>query len=80
MLGFAVAFAAMVRQRVRAGARWIDWWLLPYGVAAYLCLVAVVFSGQSRFHYPVMPFVCLMAGWLIAEGWRKAGDNPPSDR
>jgi hypothetical protein len=80
MLGFAVAFAAMVRQRVRAGARWIDWWLLPYGVAAYLCLVAVVFSGQSRFHYPVMPFVCLTVGWLIAEGWRKAGDNPPSDR
>jgi hypothetical protein len=28
-------------------------------------LIAMVFSGQSRFHYPAMPFLCMVAGWLI---------------
>lgn len=49
-----------VRQR-------IDWWLLAYGVAAYPTLIAVVFSGQSRFHYPAMPFVAMIAAWLIVD-------------
>jgi len=67
MLGFAAAFVAMTLRRRAQGQRWIDWWLLPWGVAAYPSLIAVLFSGQSRFHYPVMPFVCLATGWLLAE-------------
>jgi hypothetical protein len=46
--------------------RRIDWWLVPYAVALFPTLIAGVFSGQSRFHYPAMPFVCLIAGWVLA--------------
>ncbi len=63
---FVAAFPVMIRARRRAGLGLIDWWLLPYGIAAYPSAIAVVFSGQSRFHYPVMPLVCIMAAWLIA--------------
>lgn len=49
------------------GESWAGWWLLPYGIAAYPTAVAVVFSGQSRFHFPVMPFACIACGWLLTE-------------
>jgi 4-amino-4-deoxy-L-arabinose transferase-like glycosyltransferase len=49
----------------------IDWWLVPYAVALFPTAIAVVFSGQSRFHYPAMPFVCLIAGWLLADAVRR---------
>ncbi|MFM9936502.1 MAG: ArnT family glycosyltransferase [Novosphingobium sp.] len=63
---FAVAAVLMIRQRRAAGTRVIDWWVLPYGIALYPSAIAMVFSGQSRFHYPVMPFVCMAAGWVLA--------------
>ena len=63
---FAVAAVLMIRQRLAAGTRVIDWWLLPYGIALYPSMIAMIFSGQSRFHYPVMPFVCMAAGWALA--------------
>lgn len=64
---FALAAVLMVRHRRAEGTRVIDWWLLPYGIALYPSAIAMVFSGQSRFHYPVMPFVCMAAGWVLAE-------------
>ena len=64
---FAVAAVLMIRGRLAEGTRVIDWWLLPYGIALYPSAIAMVFSGQSRFHYPVMPFVCMAAGWVLAE-------------
>ncbi len=63
---FAVAAVMMIRQRRAEGRRLIDWWVLPYGIALYPTAIALVFSGQSRFHYPVMPFVCMAAGWVLA--------------
>lgn len=63
---FAVAAVLMIRRRRAEGSRVIDWWLLPYGIALYPSAIAMVFSGQSRFHYPVMPFVCMAAGWVLA--------------
>jgi len=63
---FAVTAVVMIRQRRATGTRVIDWWLLPYGIALYPSAIAMVFSGQSRFHYPVMPFVCMAAGWALA--------------
>ncbi len=53
--------------RLVSRARRIDWYLVPYAVALFPTAIAVVFSGQSRFHYPAMPFVCVMAGWLLAD-------------
>jgi 4-amino-4-deoxy-L-arabinose transferase-like glycosyltransferase len=68
MLAFASAFFVMLAKRRRDGQRRIGWWLLPYGIALYPTLICLVFSGQSRFHYPVMPFVCMIAGWLVVHG------------
>lgn len=67
MLGFVAAPVLMTRRRHMRGERWVDWWLLPWGVAAYPTVVAAIIFGQSRFHYPVMQFVCLACGWLLAE-------------
>lgn len=63
---FALAAWKQVRRRWGRGDLF-DWWLLPYGIAAYPSAIAVVFSGQSRFHYPAMPFVAISAGWLLAD-------------
>ncbi len=62
---FGGAAVLMIHQRRASGERVIDWWLLPYGIALYPSAIAMVFSGQSRFHYPVMPFVCMAAGWVL---------------
>jgi len=65
LAAFAAAFVVMTRRRLKSGSRWVGHWLLPYGIAAYPTAICLVFSGQSRFHYPAMPFVCMSAGWLI---------------
>ena len=75
MLAFALAFFVMLMKRHRDGQRWIGWWLLPYGIALYPTLICVVFSGQSRFHYPVMPFVCITAGWLFVHLLNRRADR-----
>jgi 4-amino-4-deoxy-L-arabinose transferase-like glycosyltransferase len=71
LAGFIATFVAMSVRCLRSGARWTDWWLLPYGIAAYVTAIALVFSGQSRFHYPAMPFVCMACGWLVAQLWSR---------
>ncbi|WP_067733512.1 ArnT family glycosyltransferase [Novosphingobium naphthalenivorans] len=75
MLAFAAAFVVMLVKRHRNGQRWIGWWLLPYGIALYPTLICLVFSGQSRFHYPVMPFVCMSAGWLAMTLWNSLAER-----
>ena len=39
---------------------------LYYGlaIAVYFTLISLVFSGQSRHHFPVMPFVIAHAAWI----------------
>jgi 4-amino-4-deoxy-L-arabinose transferase-like glycosyltransferase len=69
--------AAFAIAPLRIARRRIDWWLVPYAVALFPTMIAVVFSGQSRFHYPAMPFVCLIAGWLLAD-WIKARNRRTS--
>jgi uncharacterized membrane protein YgdD (TMEM256/DUF423 family) len=75
MAAFAVAFVVMIARRRSDGQRWIGWWLLPYGIALYPTLICLVFSGQSRFHYPVMPWVCMTAGWLVMTVLGKLADR-----
>jgi hypothetical protein len=46
-----------------------------YALAAYFTVISIVFSGQSRFHFPLMPWVAMYAAWTITQ-WasrRKAG-------
>ena len=71
---FAVAAVVQLRRRWRAGTGLFDWWLLPYGIAAYPTAICLVFSGQTRFHYPAMPFIAISAAWLLAD-WL-ARQNP----
>lgn len=83
MLGFGFAGFLLVTRRRRLSPARIDWWLLPYAVALYPTLIAMVFSGQSRFHYPAMPFVVMCCGWLLAD-WvshsRSQASNNPAAR
>lgn len=65
MIGFGIAAALLLTGRARVSEARYGWWLLPYGVALFPSMIAIVFSGQSRFHYPVMPFVAMTCGWLI---------------
>lgn len=44
--------------------------LTGYILAGYFTAVSIVFSGQSRFHFPLMPWVAMYAAWAIAQ-WLK---------
>ncbi|MEW9854715.1 glycosyltransferase family 39 protein [Novosphingobium sp. M1R2S20] len=70
LLCSGAALVLMTRNRRAQRRRWLDWWVLPWVIAAYPSLVAVMVFGQSRFHYPVMPFICVASGWAVAEAWR----------
>lgn len=65
IIGFLVAGYYLVCGSYRALPPPTYWWIAPYIIAAFLTAIAVIFSGQSRFHYPVMPFVMMTCGWLI---------------
>jgi len=76
LAGAAWAFVVARRRALTAGrANWLDWWLLPYAMAAYVSAIVAVFSGQTRFHYPAMPLLCVACGWLLAQ-WLLAPDQP----
>ena len=70
---FALAAVVQLRRRWRGPEPLFDWWLLPYGIAAYPTAICLIFSGQTRFHYPAMPFIAISAAWLLAE-WLKPRD------
>jgi len=62
------ALPAMVRhRRTLPSAAWTGWLL-----AAYFTAISLVFSGQSRFHFALMPFMALYAAWTVT---RLAGDS-----
>ena len=75
LIAFVAAPWRMVMARMAAARRVIDWWLVAYVIALFPTAIAVVFSGQSRFHYPAMPFVCLIAGWMVAD-WLMRRERP----
>ena len=37
--------------------------LIGYCLIIYLTLISIVFSGQSRFHFPAMPWIIMYASW-----------------
>jgi hypothetical protein len=44
----------------------------PYTVTGYALIadftaISIVFSGQSRFHFPLMPWVAMYAAWTIIQ-------------
>jgi hypothetical protein len=56
---FAAAFL-LIKHRDKV--TW-PWALIGYCLMIYLTLISVVFSGQPRFHFPVMPWVIMYAAW-----------------
>lgn len=65
IVGFLIAGYLLFSGWLKAPKSKIDWWALPYFVALFPTAIAVVFSGQSRFHFPIMPFIMMVNGWLI---------------
>lgn len=44
-----------------------NWWSLGPLVIGYTTLISAVFAGESRFHYPVMPWIMIYAsGYLLS--------------
>jgi hypothetical protein len=63
VLGLAVAsLPAMLRQRRSLSV----WCYSGWALIGYFTAISVVFSGQSRFHFALMPFVALYAAWGLA--------------
>jgi hypothetical protein len=61
----AVSLPSMWRRRASLPA----WCWSGWAVIGYFTVLTVVFSGQSRFHFALMPFVALYAGWGVS-AWR----------
>jgi hypothetical protein len=59
LLLFAIALARLLRERAPMRAY--------YGaaIAAAFTLISMVFSGQSRYHFPAMPFMLMYAAWVV---------------
>lgn len=55
----ALAFGALVRSGADRRA------YIGFVVAAYFTAISLIFSGQSRYHFPLMPFMFVYASWLI---------------
>ena len=47
-----------------------------YTLVAYFTAISIVFSGQSRFHFPLMPWVAMYAAWTITQ-WAGKGEPAP---
>jgi 4-amino-4-deoxy-L-arabinose transferase-like glycosyltransferase len=60
ILGFIAAIFPLWRRRRES--TW-PWPLFGYVFCGYLTLITMVFSGQSRFHFPAMPWIIMTVAW-----------------
>ncbi len=44
------------------------WCFSGWAAIGYFTAISVVFSGQSRFHFALMPFIALYAAWRVTSG------------
>jgi hypothetical protein len=49
----------------RRCAKVSPWSITGLGLCVYFSLISLVFSGQSRFHFGLMPFVAMYAAWTL---------------
>jgi hypothetical protein len=52
----------MLRRRTKVS----PWAITGFGLCVYFSLISLVFSGQSRFHFSLMPFVAMYAAGTLA--------------
>jgi hypothetical protein len=66
LLAALLCLGLFVKQR---GSLFIPYFAFGYVFAIYMTLIAMVFSGQSRFHFPAMPWLIIYAActltWLV---------------
>ncbi len=67
----AVALALRARWRGRDAPM-----LLMGAMPAFATLTAFGFTGQTRYHYPAMPFAIVAAGWMLAMLVRRGSQAP----
>ena len=67
----AGAFIAITR--IFRGGNATQWAWLGVGFFAFITLISVAFSGQSRFHFPAMPFALSYAAWVILRPFAAGG-------
>jgi hypothetical protein len=65
---FGLSVVYFIRQR-HALSRYAG---TGYALAAYFTAISIVFSGQSRFHFPLMPWVAMYAAWTITQWARRS--------
>lgn len=63
-VGVLIAFAVSAVLAVTRGLP-SPWLLLAYGLAVYVTLIALVFFGHSRYHFPLMPWIMIGAAWSV---------------
>ena len=66
LIAFAVAGWMMAVRRMPS-----PWLCLSFGLAVYVTIISIVFSGQSRYHFPVMPWIMIGASWSVMELGRR---------
>ena len=62
LAGALAGFALLVRNGRNVTWPWI---LIGYCLMTYLTLISIIFSGQSRFHFPAMPWIIMYASWAV---------------
>ena len=66
--------AAVLLIKNGRGVTW-PWVLFGYCLIIYLTLISMVFSGQSRFHFPAMPWIIMYASWASVTFLRFEGQR-----
>jgi 4-amino-4-deoxy-L-arabinose transferase-like glycosyltransferase len=44
------------------------WGTAGISICLYFTAISLIFSGQSRFHYALMPFIVMYSGWTLVHG------------
>ena len=57
--------AASSRPMLRRSRSLSPWCFTGWALFGYITAISIVFSGQSRFHFALMPFVALYASWRL---------------
>ena len=58
----------VVRRRTEA----MPWATAGLSLIIYFSVISLVFSGQSRFHFSLMPFVAMYSAWTMVRVGRRA--------
>ncbi len=67
----ALPALALLWPRARASVPQLGWVLI-----AYFTAISLVFSGQSRFHFALMPWIAMYAAWTVVHLWSRFRARP----